>query len=91
MVNYDMENKMMTEEQIAEELSGEVLNDAIFEMLQGDDQIFFEYFIEGMSEEDLMLKFNISQEEYDKKIDNFRGVWQKILDEKLQDLKLCSE
>lgn len=86
-----MENKMIMVEQIVEELSGEVLNDAIFEMLQGEDQVFFEYFIEGMSEEDLMLKFNISQEEYDKKIDNFRDVMQKILDEKLQDLKLCKD
>lgn len=79
-------NKMMSEEQIAVELSEEVLNDAIYEALHGEDQIFFEYFVEGMSMEDLMEKFNLTIKEYEDKIDSFRAIWQRLLDEKLAGL-----
>jgi len=83
-----IENKMLTEEQIEEQLSEEVLNDAIYFALQGEDQVFFEYFIEGMNQEDLMMKFDLTEAEYEKKIDNFRGIWQKLLDEKLASVKI---
>lgn len=78
----------MTEEKIAMELSEEVLNDAIYEALQGEDQVFFEYFTEGMSMEDLMEKFDLTITEYEEKIDSFRAIWQRLLDEKLAELTI---